>query len=127
MHDFPPGFEEFWQAYPRKVGKDAAAKAFAKRKVNAALLAQMLQALERQRPNLDRRENGRFIPHPATWINGRRWEDQAQAPPAVPFESAKTRAARERVFAMTGGILGRPPTQQTEVFDAATNSLTALG
>ena len=80
MHDFPPGFEEFWQAYPRKVGKDAAAKAFAKRKVNAALLAQMLQALERQRPNLDRRENGRFIPHPATWLNEGRWQDEPDAP-----------------------------------------------
>lgn len=80
VHDFPPGFEEFWQAYPRKVGKDAAAKAFAKRKVNAALLAQMLQALERQRPNLDRRENGRFIPHPATWLNEGRWQDEPDAP-----------------------------------------------
>jgi uncharacterized protein YdaU (DUF1376 family) len=76
VHGFPPGFEEFWRAYPRKVGKDAAAKAFARRKVDAALLAQILGALERQRPHLDLRDDGRFIPHPSTWLNEGRWLDE---------------------------------------------------
>ena len=37
----------------------------------------MLAALERQRASDQwRKEGGRFIPLPATWINGRRWEDE---------------------------------------------------
>lgn len=78
VHAFPPGFEEFWRAYPRKVGKDAAARAFAKRKVDPALLAQMLAALKRQAPSLDHREGGRFIPHPSTWLNDGRWQDDPE-------------------------------------------------
>jgi hypothetical protein len=41
-------FERFWEAYPRKVGKDAARRAFAKRKPDTALLAKMLDAIETQ-------------------------------------------------------------------------------
>jgi hypothetical protein len=33
-----------------------------------------------------RRDDGRFIPHPATWLNQRRWEDEAE--PAAPFDPA---------------------------------------
>lgn len=121
------GFDEFWSAYPRKTAKPAALKAFCKLAPSAELLDDLLQAIARQKSwPAWCKDEGQFIPHPATWINGRRWEDQAQAPPAVPFESAKTRAARERVFAMTGGILGRPP-QQTNVIDADTNRIPALG
>jgi 5-methylcytosine-specific restriction endonuclease McrA len=76
VSEFPPGFAEFWKAYPRKVGKDAAAKAFAKRRPTTALLAQMLEAITRQRDSPQWiREGGQFIPHPATWINEGRWQD----------------------------------------------------
>jgi uncharacterized protein YdaU (DUF1376 family) len=78
VHGFPPGFERFWSAYPRKVAKDAAAKAFAKRKVDDALLAVMLSALARQRESEQWRKNrGQFIPHPATWLNEGRWLDES--------------------------------------------------
>jgi hypothetical protein len=71
------GFGEFWSAYPRKVGKDAAAKAFAKRKPDAALLAAMLAAIEAQRSAEQwRRDGGQYIPHPATWLNQGRWQDE---------------------------------------------------
>lgn len=77
---FPPGFDSFWQAYPRKVGKDAAAKAFAKRRPDAALLAAMLAAVERQKASADwRRDGGQYIPHPSTWLNEGRWMDEAPA------------------------------------------------
>ncbi len=88
VHDFPPGFAEFWAAYPRKVAKNAAAKAFTQLKVDAVQLAQMLAALERQRPNLDRREGGRFIPHPATWLNAGRWMDETENDPGQQQEVA---------------------------------------
>jgi hypothetical protein len=67
----------FWEAYPRKVGKQDALRAWNKLAPDDALLAVMLAALERQK-SWDEwtRDKGRYIPHPATWLNGRRWEDQ---------------------------------------------------
>lgn len=81
--DTPPkppavAFERFWSEYPRKVGKEAAAKAWNRVKADAATEQAMFAALDRQRKTDDwQREGGRFIPHAATWLNGRRWEDEA--------------------------------------------------
>ena len=57
-------FEDFWNAYPRKVGKDAARKAFEKRKPDAALLARMLSAIVAQASSPSwTKDGGQFIPH----------------------------------------------------------------
>lgn len=90
VHRFPPGFEDFWKAYPRKAGKDAAAKAFAKRRVGASLLAEMLAAIDRQKRSEQwLRDGGQFIPHPATWLNEGRWQDEIAADSGVPSELAE--------------------------------------
>jgi hypothetical protein len=69
---------KFWAAYPRKVAKASAAKAFAKINPDDALLARMLAALAAHVASEQwRRDDGRFVPHPATWLNQRRWEDEA--------------------------------------------------
>lgn len=71
-------FGIFWLAYPKKVGKDAARKAFEKRAVSDDLLAGMLEAIERQKQSRDwLKDGGQYIPHPASWLNGARWEDEA--------------------------------------------------
>ena len=73
------GFDVFWQAYPRKAGKVAALKAFSKIKPDAALLAEMLSAVKQQKESAEwSRGDVRYIPHPATWLNGGRWEDEVQ-------------------------------------------------
>ena len=37
----------------------------------------MLQAIDRQKQTTAwRKNNGQFIPHPATWLNNRQWEDE---------------------------------------------------
>lgn len=78
VHEFPPGFDRFWTAYPKKVGKDAAAKAFAKRKPDEALLVVMLDAVGRQCASPAwKKDGGQFIPNPATWLNQGRWQDEA--------------------------------------------------
>lgn len=74
------GFLAFWSAYPRHVGKDAAAKAFAKamaRIKDADPLSVILSGIERALSGWD---DPQFIPHPATWLNQGRWEDDAPAP-----------------------------------------------
>ena len=76
VSEFPPGFETLWQVYPRREGKGAAAKAFARIRPSEALLARMVAAVEAQRSSPQwTRDGGQFIPHLATWLNQGRWDD----------------------------------------------------
>lgn len=69
-------FSRFWSAYPKKVGKDAAQKAFDKRKPDEELLQTMLAMIDKQIGSPEWEKNGgQFIPNPATWLNGGRWKD----------------------------------------------------
>lgn len=72
-------FEKFWSAYPRKENKQKAIAAFEKVNPDDQMLDAMLRAIERQKTSSQwQEEGGRFIPHPTTWLNGRRWEDEVQ-------------------------------------------------
>ena len=73
-------FEEFWSKYPRKVAKRAAQKAWAKLSTSEQKFA--VEALEAH--NRYYRVKGtsqNFIPHPATWLNQGRWEDELEINP----------------------------------------------
>lgn len=72
-------FAQFWAMYPRKEGKQTALKSFQKIDPDQTLLDTMLTAIERQKESAQWKENGgQFIPYPATWLNGRRWEDEVK-------------------------------------------------
>lgn len=74
-------FAEFWKAYPKKVGKEAARKAFMKVKPSADLLQRMLEAIKEQKASDQwKRDNGQYIPNPATWLNQGRWDDETPVP-----------------------------------------------
>lgn len=76
-------FSTFWKAYPKKKAKKAAERAFLKLKPDEAQLGRMLKALERQKASSDwQKDEGQYIPYPATWLNGERWEDEAPPPPS---------------------------------------------
>lgn len=70
-------FARFWKLYPRKVGKDKAEKAWAKLKLTEALFDTIIKALAKHSltPGWTK-DNGQFIPHASTWINGKRWDDE---------------------------------------------------
>ena len=70
-------FDTFWSAYPRKVSKTQAKKVFDKLKVDEQLLEQMLSALEVQKQS-KQWQTKEYIPHPSTWLNQRRWEDEIE-------------------------------------------------
>jgi outer membrane murein-binding lipoprotein Lpp len=70
-------FEEFWSLYPRKVGKIAARKAWAKA-VRLAGHAAVIEGLRAQSAELAGREP-QFCPHPATWLNRGSWADEPEA------------------------------------------------
>ena len=77
-------FERFWSAYPRRQYKDRARKAWAKLGPDLALCRRMSEALAIQKRSAQWTEaGGKYIPHPATWLNGRCWEDDP-GPMAAP-------------------------------------------
>lgn len=78
-------FDRWYQTYPRKVGKGAARRAWLKLRPDEALTERMIAAVARQKTSPQWvKDGGQYIPHPATWLNQERWEDEAAAPPARP-------------------------------------------
>lgn len=70
-------FDQFWKQYPNKVAKANALKAWKKIKPDSSLLAKILESLEVAKSSDGwKKDGGRFIPHPTTWLNGKRWEDE---------------------------------------------------
>lgn len=92
------GFTEFWATYPRKVSKPDAERAWAKA-TKAADPAEIIAGLTAYLPKWANTE-AKFIPHPATWLNGHRWTDELDATP-------------------TGGEWSAPPPQDWEAIRAA--------
>ncbi len=72
----PSRFEEFWSIYPRKVSRAAAKKAFDKLAPNDELLVVMLKAVAIRAKSEQWAKDPQFIPYAATWLNGKRWEDE---------------------------------------------------
>jgi len=70
-------FNEFWAVYPKKVGKQAAFKAWQRVKPTAELHGKIMGAvMAATKTEQWQRENGRYIPNPATWLNQGRWDDE---------------------------------------------------
>lgn len=80
-------FEAFWVQYPRKVGKKAALSAW-KKAADRPGLPEMLFALDQaKRSEQWTKDNGRFIPHPSTWLNQGRWADQPTTSASSPCQA----------------------------------------
>jgi hypothetical protein len=81
--DYPGDFLTFWAEYPRKKQKGAALKAWknAKKKGMPAL-NDVLKAVEAQKQSGDwLKNNGEFIPYPASWLNSGSWDDEIDTTP----------------------------------------------
>lgn len=108
-------FNEFWEAYPRKVGKGAALKAFA-----ACLWQANAVAGARRLANDPNLPEPQYIPHPATWLNREGWSDDPYPPRSdkdrnpdlVKAEAAEKRA---RELARSSALLA----EQEELAKAA--------
>lgn len=72
------GFDVFYKAYPKKKSRGDAEKAWKLIKPN---LNDVLAALEWQtKTNEWKKDNGQFIPYPASYLRDRAWEDERPAP-----------------------------------------------
>lgn len=74
-------FDEFWSAYPKKVGKGAAKKAW-ERAIESTTPAVVIAAAKRYRDAPNRTD--KFTAHPATWLNHGRWDDEYPVAVLVP-------------------------------------------
>jgi hypothetical protein len=70
-------FDQFWQAYPRRIGKIAARKAFDKAIKNGATLTQILAGIGLY---LQYKPVYADYCHPASWLNAGRWMDEWAEP-----------------------------------------------
>lgn len=78
----PSDFDEFWSAYPRKVGKGAARRAWAQATTAGVSPADMIAGARRYAADPNRPSDVRYVPHPATWLRAERWLDEPEpAPP----------------------------------------------
>jgi hypothetical protein len=90
-------FDQFWAAYPRKTGKEAARRAWTNRSNIRPDLQTILDALAWQKQQ-DQwlRDGGAYVPHPATWLNQGRWSDEPQTTPRISERTlAMARATQE--------------------------------
>lgn len=87
------GFEVFWEKWPRREAKAAARRAWAK--IPIAEYVALMAGLEMWRKS-EQWTRG-VIPHPATWLNGRRWEDEVET--LAPSNSAKEGSRADAITA----------------------------
>lgn len=70
-------FETFWKAYPRKVAKVAAAKVWKRLNPDLPLFESILRSVKAWSETDQWHKDGKqYIPHPATFLTQRRWEDE---------------------------------------------------
>lgn len=67
-------FYRFWEVYPRKESKQAALKAWKKLSPDEDLFKKILDSIAIQKNGKQWMDG--FVPHPSTWLNQRRWEDE---------------------------------------------------
>ena len=84
-------FTDFWEAYPKKVGKQEAEKAFRKAFPVGDEHNVTIPAIERHKRSAQwTKDGGQFIPNPATWLNQKRWEDELTPATAAPSPANST-------------------------------------
>ena len=69
-------FDQFWASYPKKVAKADARKAWLQTKDVRPEIAKLLSAITAAcKTEQWMKSGGAFIPYPATWLRGERWND----------------------------------------------------
>jgi hypothetical protein len=93
-------FDQFWSAYPNRKAKKDAEKAWSQVKGDHHIEA-ILQAIEKQSRSIWAGEKAKFVPMPATWLRGERWQDEiapVRTTSTQPRSSFEGPAIREQVL-----------------------------
>ena len=108
-------FNRFWYEYPKKKAKIEAMKAWARLKPDEELFDAIMLGLRRARASWEwKKEGGRFIPYPATFLNQGRWEDEY-----VPAEQKPSRRDLQSmsVEEYIEAVSGEPPPVDGKMLD----------
>lgn len=91
----PERFERWWDYYGFKVGRQDAIRAWDRLHPSDDLIDSMAKALQKQKQSLQwTKDGGAYIPHPATWLNGCKWEDDL-GPPVQPRAAPEERRLKK--------------------------------
>lgn len=76
-------FETFWTMYPRRLAKKEAERAWKKIPISEQnnVITALKNHIAMWRQKGTEKE---FIPYPASWLNGARWEDEIELAPEMP-------------------------------------------
>ena len=110
-------FDKFWQSYPRKIAKPKARASFAKA-MKKASIEDIRAGLRRWKTYWEQADDPEFTPHPTTWLNQERWNDE---PPPM------TRLKIERRHAPGMAGIAEWLNEQQEEADETGTSSTARG
>lgn len=106
-----PQWMRFWDAYPSRVAKKEARKAWARIAPTPLQVDQMIEALTWQRP-MWAKDGYRFTPYPASWLNAERWTDEQppmfKATAPAPWFCPHVDRCAHRQACEYATILGRP-------------------
>ena len=85
-------FERFWSVYPKQIGKEEARRAFDS---VAEPVQTLIDAIIQQKQSPQwQKQDGQYIPNPATWLNGKRWTDHLSAPLSSTISEHEIQAIR---------------------------------
>ncbi|ROP78307.1 helix-turn-helix protein [Frigoribacterium sp. PhB107] len=104
-------FREFYEVYPRHVAKQAAEKAFRKAIAQKGVTAgDVIEGARRfaADPNLPERQ---YVPHPASWLNAGRWDDE----PLPPRAGGRAQEKQQAAVALVRGYQEREEQEHEEV------------
>ena len=74
---YSDNFLKFYTAYPRKTAKASAWKVWKKQNGNIPPVDDLILKINEQMKTENwTKDEGKYIPHPATWLNQKRWEDE---------------------------------------------------
>ena len=91
-------FQEFYSRYPKKVAKKDAEKAWARLTDEQKKAA--LEALPKHIRSWEVKGTIKeYMPHPASWLNGERWEDEIEVAEVIPQKAVAWWASDEGVMA----------------------------
>lgn len=87
-------FEQFWEIYPRKIGKKTALTTF--KNIPAKEHEIIIEAVKRFRKSKEGTTEQRFIPHPTTWLRRAGWNDEIEEQAAKINRVEADRERRQR-------------------------------
>ena len=109
LSDSETGFDVFWEHYPRHEGKAKARESFIKALRKGVKLDELVAAIEKHKQSAQwQKDGGQYIPHPATWLNQQRWEDEIQTeiPQQRNFQAPIRKNDAQAGYARAAQILG---------------------